>query len=85
MQIHHFLIKLAKFLSFFIKNVCQTKAKLITFQQHLSKTFMGNWLLSMFYHCQLILKAFLLQLQNGTIIVLSLSTTSNSLQSLHLT
>ena len=32
---------------FFIKNVSQIKAKLITFQQHLPETFLGNWLLSM--------------------------------------
>ena len=32
---------------FFIKNVSQIKAKLITFQQHLPETFLGNRLLNM--------------------------------------
>ena len=40
----------------------------------------GHLHVSVLHHCKLILKAFLLQLQNGTMIVSSLSTTSNSLQ-----
>ena len=55
--IHHFPTKLAKLLSFFF-------SKRLSNQGNLCKTFPGNGLLSMLWHGKLILKAFLLQLQN---------------------